>query len=86
MPVTLPSGIVQAQDPSAIYNQMGLIATGAPLSYVGKIAYFASRSPDTTMMLASVSIPNRMLSFIRDGDTYRDKAHAQAGKRGDKIG
>jgi hypothetical protein len=50
---------------------MGLIATGAPLSYVGKIAYFASRSPDTTMMLASVSIPNRMLSFIRDGDTYR---------------
>lgn len=71
VPVSLPSGIVQAQDPSAIYNQMGLIATGAPLSYVGKIAYFASRSPDTTMMLASVSIPNRVLSFVRDGDTYR---------------
>ena len=70
-PVSLPSGIVQAQDPSAIYNQMGLIATGAPLSYVGKIAYFASRNPDTTMMLSSVSIPNRMLSFVRDGDTYR---------------
>ena len=71
MPVSLPAGIAQAQDPSSIYNQMGLIATGAPLSYVGKIAYFASRSPDTTMMLASVSIPNRMLSFVRDGDTYR---------------
>lgn len=50
---------------------MGLIATGSPLSYVGKIAYFASRSPDTTMVLASISIPNRMLSFVRDGDTYR---------------
>jgi GWxTD domain-containing protein len=71
MPVSLPTGIAQAQDPSSIYNQMGLIATGAPLSYVGKIAYFASRSPDTTMMLTSVSIPNRMLSFVRDGDTYR---------------
>ena len=71
MPVSLPVGIAQAQDPSSIYNQMGLIATGAPLSYVGKIAYFASRSPDTTMMLTSVSIPNRMLSFVRDGDTYR---------------
>src|SRR6476620_5348841 len=23
------------------------------------------------MLLASISIPNRMLSFIRDGDTYR---------------
>lgn len=59
------------RDPSVIYNQMGLIATGTPLSYVGKIAYFASRSPDTTMLLASISIPNRMLSFIRDGETYR---------------
>jgi GWxTD domain-containing protein len=50
---------------------MGLIATGNPLSYVGKVAYFASRNPDTTMVLASISIPNRMLSFVRDGDTYR---------------
>lgn len=64
-------GINQGQDPSSVYNQMGLIATGSPLSYVGKIAYFASRSPDTTMVLASISIPNRMLSFVRDGDTYR---------------
>ena len=70
-PVTLARAVEQAQDPTAIYNQMGLIATGNPLSYVGKIAYFASRSPDTTVLLASISIPNRMLSFVRDGDTYR---------------
>ncbi|HEX6574607.1 MAG TPA: GWxTD domain-containing protein [Gemmatimonadaceae bacterium] len=72
LPVAVSGGIAaQGQDPSTIYNQMGLIATGSPLSYVGKIAYFATRSPDTTMMLASISIPNRMLSFIRDGDAYR---------------
>jgi GWxTD domain-containing protein len=65
------SGSDQARDPSSIYNQMGLIATSAPLSYVGKIAYFAASSPDTTLVLASVSIPNRVLSFVRDGDTYR---------------
>lgn len=71
-PVPVASGAInQGQDPSSVYNQMGLIATGSPLSYVGKIAYFASRSPDTTMVLASISIPNRMLSFVRDGDTYR---------------
>ena len=58
-------------DPSTIYNQMGLIATSGPLSYVGKIAYFAAATPDTTLVLASVSIPNRVLSFVRDGDTYR---------------
>jgi GWxTD domain-containing protein len=61
----------QTADQSSIYNQMGLIATGSPLSYVGKIAYFAATTPDTTLVLASVSIPNRMLSFVRDGDTYR---------------
>jgi GWxTD domain-containing protein len=50
---------------------MGLIATGAPLSFVGKIAYFATPNPDTTLLLATVSIPNRSLSFVRDGDSYR---------------
>lgn len=50
---------------------MGLIATGSPLSYVGKIAYFATPNADTTMLLTSISIPNRMLSFVRDGDSYR---------------
>lgn len=61
----------QGRDPNTIYNQMGLIATGSPLSYVGKIAYFAAGTPETTLVLASVSIANRMLSFVRDGDTYR---------------
>ena len=71
IPVSPARVVEQGQDPSIIYNQMGLIATGNPLSFVGKIGYFASRSPDTTVMLASISIPNRMLSFVRDGDTYR---------------
>lgn len=68
---TSPSRVQPAQDPTTIYHQMGLIATGSPLSFVGKIAYFASSSPDTTMILASVSIPNRALSFVREGDSYR---------------
>jgi GWxTD domain-containing protein len=64
-------GMQAAQEPTAIYHQMGLIATGSPLAFVGKIAYFANSSPDSTTVLASVSIPNRSLSFIRDGDSYR---------------
>ena len=70
-PVPATVNVDQGKDASLVYNQMGLIATGSPLSYVGKIAYFASRSPDTTMLLTSISIPNRMLSFVRDGDSYR---------------
>ncbi len=72
-PLPSPDGVSVPlpQDPSAVYHQMGLIATGTPLSYVGKIAYFATGSPDSTMMLVSISIPNRTLSFTRDGETYR---------------
>ena len=64
-------GTQAPQDPTAVYHQMGLIATGDPLSFVGKIAYFATSTVDTTMLLASVSIPNRALSFVREGDSYR---------------
>ena len=74
LPVPVPGGSPIEQpgrDQSSVYNQMGLIATATPLSYVGKVAYFASPSPDTTIMLASLSIPNRTLSFVRDGETYR---------------
>ncbi len=72
-PLPFPSGAGTSlpNDPSAVYHQMGLIATNTPISYVGKIAYFATASPDSTMMLVSISIPNRALSFIRDGETYR---------------
>ena len=66
-----PGELRARQDPTTVYHQMGLIATGNPLPFVGKIAYFASESSDTTVMLGSVSIPNRALSFVRDGDAYR---------------
>ena len=32
---------------------------------------FASASPDTTLVLVSISIPNRALTFTREGDRYR---------------
>ena len=53
------------------YFQMGLLASENPVAFVGKIAYFATSSPDTTLALASVSLPNRTLNFVRDGDQYR---------------
>ena len=70
-PSPISAAIDAGRDPSSVYNQMGLIATGRPLSYVGKVAYFASPSPDSTMVLASMSIANRSLSFVRDNETYR---------------
>ena len=87
-----PAGTItplgEASDPSSVYNQMGLIATGNPLSFVGKIAYFATPSSDTTMVLSSISIPNRSLSFVRDGDTYRApyEIKLQLSRNGTEVG
>jgi GWxTD domain-containing protein len=47
------------------------MAAPNPLAFVGKVASFASTSPDTTLVLVSISIPNRALTFSREGDRYR---------------
>jgi GWxTD domain-containing protein len=56
---------------SELYRRIGLLAAPDPLSFVGKISSFASRHPDTTLVLASISVPNRALTFAREGDRYR---------------
>ena len=58
-------------DVSELYRRIGLLAAPDPLSFVGKISSFASRHPDTTIVLASISVPNRSLTFTREGDRYR---------------
>ena len=58
-------------DVSELYRRIGLLAAPDPLSFVGKISSFASRHPDTTLVLVSISVPNRALTFAREGDRYR---------------
>jgi GWxTD domain-containing protein len=70
LPVIRPDGD-SPSDVSALYRQIGLLATPNPLAFVGKISSFASGYPDTTLVLASISVPNRALTFTREGDRYR---------------
>lgn len=65
----LPASVTPG-NASGFYRQMGLIASPPPISLVGKMAYYATRSPDTTLVLASISLPNRSLTFAREGDRY----------------
>ena len=58
-------------DISELYRSIGLLAAPSPLSFVGKISSFASAHPDTTLVLVSISVPNRALTFTREGDRYR---------------
>ena len=55
---------------ATIYTRMGLAASGAPLFFVGDVGYFATPSPDTTLVVVSVSLPNRGLVFTRDQGGY----------------
>ncbi|MEX1186254.1 MAG: GWxTD domain-containing protein [Gemmatimonadaceae bacterium] len=58
-------------DATRFYRAMGLASAHMPVSFVGKVSFFASPSPDTTIALVSVSIPTRSLTFAREGDVYR---------------
>src|SRR4051812_23493338 len=70
-PRVLPPVGEQAPDISELYRQIGLIAAPNPVAFVGKISAFASKTPDTTLVLVSMSLPNRALTFSREGDRYR---------------
>ena len=70
-PGGLPPEGSPTPDVSEIYRQIGLLAAPNPLAFVGRLSSFASASPDTTLVLASISIPNRALTFTREGDRYR---------------
>jgi GWxTD domain-containing protein len=63
--------IAPVADLGQFYREIGLIVAPPPMSLVGKVAYFATRAPDTTLVLVSVSLPNRALTFSREGDSYR---------------
>jgi len=70
-PRVLPGAGEQAPDVSELYRQIGLIAAPNPVAFVGKISAFAGKNPDTTLLLVSISLPNRALTFSREGDRYR---------------
>jgi GWxTD domain-containing protein len=55
---------------TGIYQQMGLLVPKGELPVVGTVAYFA-RSDDSTLAVLTLSMANRALSFVREGERYR---------------
>lgn len=48
---------------SGVYHEMGLAAPGPPISYVARTGAFATQTPDTSLLLVGLSIPNHGLTF-----------------------
>ena len=58
-------------DVIALYRRLGLLAEGGETPFVGSLAFFAGRTPDSTIMVLTVSLANRSLRYSREGDRYR---------------
>lgn len=65
-----PGATGDSSEFATIYSRMGLAASGAPLFFVGDAAYFATETPDTTIVVVGLSLPNRGLVFKRNQGSY----------------
>lgn len=65
------SADARADQAVGFYHSMGLAAASAPVPFVGAAAHFATTRPDTSLTLVTLAIPNRSLTFAREGDRYR---------------
>jgi len=81
-----PSGSVPAPEPIlgpatgrvprqpdvvALYRRMGLLAEAGETPFVGSLSFFAGPSGDSTSILVTVSLANRVLRFRSEGDRWR---------------
>lgn len=61
----------QEFDAVDLFRRMGLLARGAPMPFVGHVAFFASDREDSTHVLMAISIANAALTFAREDDRFR---------------
>ena len=58
-------------DVVGLYRRMGLLAEAGETPFVGSLSFFAGPTPDSTLILLTVGLANRVLRFNREGDRYR---------------
>jgi GWxTD domain-containing protein len=58
-------------DATAFVRQKGLLAQGAPVPFIGSVAFAASPTPDSTHAIVSLALSADALTFKRESDEYR---------------
>jgi GWxTD domain-containing protein len=76
-PATRPAGVVgdpmrglQVVEMQQIYQRMGLVAGAGPMPFVASVSFLRTTEEDSTLVLLALSLPSRVLGFIREGDSY----------------
>ena len=54
-----------------LYREMGLLARGAPMPFVGNVSFLATPTNDSTNVVVAVTIANGNLTFGRETDRFR---------------
>jgi GWxTD domain-containing protein len=69
----LPGGMRRptGEELVALYRRMGLMAESGETPFVASLSFFASPRADSTLMMLTVALANRSLTFRREGDHYR---------------
>jgi GWxTD domain-containing protein len=65
-----PEQVTRLFDPTTTFREMGLIAVGGALPIVGSVRLLAGPAADSTLVLVSLSLHNRGLTFRRAGDGF----------------
>ena len=58
-------------DVITLYRRMGLLAEAGETPFVGSLSFFAGPSDDSTSIVVTVSLANRVLRFRSEGDRWR---------------
>jgi GWxTD domain-containing protein len=58
-------------DATRLYQQLGLLARGAPFPFVGSVGFLATPRPDSTHLIVAISLSNASLTFGRENDRFR---------------
>jgi GWxTD domain-containing protein len=80
-PATLPTPsadqtLTEIFNLPAVYTRMGRLAAGMPVPFVGTVAFLGGRG-DSSIAQIGLSLPNRSLSFSRDGQAFAARFRAE---------
>lgn len=67
--------VPQLPDVVDIYRRMGLLAEHGETPFVGSLSFFAGPRGDSTRILLTVALGNRVLSFAPEGNRFRAVYH-----------
>jgi GWxTD domain-containing protein len=79
------SGGPRLFDASSVYRAMGALVGGGALPFIGSVRYLAGPTPDSTLVVFSLSLTNQTLTFERRGAEFVAEYHVEASFRTDST-